>query len=85
MTESVINIDDKIKDFLDEEIIDEDTHELNREKFIFKNIFMILLLIFVMIKLTYSENDNDKYYSWFVVIIYYIMKTYKNKKKPKKK
>ena len=82
MTESVINIDDKIKDFIDKEIIDEDTHGLAREKFIFKNIFMILLLIFVMMKLTYSENESDKYYSWFV---YYIMRTYKNKKKPKNK
>jgi hypothetical protein len=82
MNDSVIHID-KIKECLDDDNTSEDTNELKKEKFIFKNIIMLVILMFVMFKLSYGENDNDKYYSCFIFIIYYIMRTYAVKKKIK--
>jgi len=64
---------------------DSQNNTIKYQKFLFKNLFMVLILIFLFGQIVYNESENtDKYFSLLLFIIYYVSKMNLKKKKNKR-
>lgn len=59
-------------------------NNIKYQKFLFKNFYIIIILVFLFSQILNSDENSEKYFSILIFIVFYVSKMNLKKKKTKK-